>query len=152
MTGETPRTAVADTSVLLGAFNHRDQLHDTAVEALNTPRLLIVSPLVMAELDYLLTSQAGEVVAVDAVTRLLALAGQGIVHFPVVDRQVYGEAEQVLRRYKGMRLGLADAVNIALAQRLPDPAILSFDGHYLQVAPRTEREPAIWVAPGPARS
>ncbi len=48
-----------------------------------------------------------------------------------------------------MRLGLADAVDIALAQRLPVPAILSFDGHYLQVAPRTEREPGIWVAPGP---
>ena len=48
-----------------------------------------------------------------------------------------------------MRLGLADAVDIALAQRLPVPAILSFDGHYLQDAPRTEREPGIWVAPGP---
>lgn len=47
------------------------------------------------------------------------------MRFPVVDRQVYAEAEQALRRYKGMRLGLADAVNI---------------------------DPEIWVAPGPQRA
>ena len=49
--------------------------------------------------------------------RLLAPARQGIVQFRILDRQASDEAEQVLRRYKGMRLGLADTVNIALAQR-----------------------------------
>ncbi|MBF9069632.1 type II toxin-antitoxin system VapC family toxin [Streptacidiphilus fuscans] len=152
MTLDAPRTAVADTSVLLAAFNHRDQRHDRAVEALNMPRVLMISPLVMAELDYLLHRQACEAVAVDTVTRLVALAGQGIVHFASVDRGLYVEAEEVLRRHKGMRLGLTDAANVVLAHRLHRPAIASFDGHYLSIAPRSEREQPLWVAPGPSES
>jgi len=144
-----PAVAVVDTSVLVGAFSRRDDLHEAAVAALNAPRVLVLSPLVMAEVDYLLHTQAGEAVAVDALTRLNALAGQGIVSYAAVDRALYGEAEQLLRRYKGMRLGLADAVNAALAQRLAVPAILSFDAHYLSIGPRTERGPALRVHPGP---
>lgn len=38
------------------------------------------------------------------------------------------------------------------AHRLHRPAIASFDGHYLSIAPRSERDRPLWVAPGPSDS
>ncbi|WP_327075571.1 hypothetical protein OG196_43355 (plasmid) [Kitasatospora purpeofusca] len=94
--------------------------------------------MVTTELDHLLTRRADESEAVNAVTRLGALAGQGFVVLPPADRRLYADAEQLLRQYRGHELGLADAVNAVLARRLQRPAILSFDHHYRDVlAPRS---------------
>ena len=145
-----PVFAVADTGVLLAAFNGRDDLHKAGVRALNVPKILIVSPLVLAELDHLLHTRAGERAAVDAVTRLGALAGQGRLQIAAVDRPVLAEAEQLMRRHLGMRLGLEDCVNAVLAWRLTRPALLAFDKHYAAVlAPRRPGEKLLEVHPGP---
>ncbi|MCT9081141.1 PIN domain-containing protein [Streptomyces fulvoviolaceus] len=56
--------AVADTSVLLAAFNRRDDRHRDGIEAFGMARILVLSPLVLAELDYLLHQQASEKEAV----------------------------------------------------------------------------------------
>ncbi|MFJ4797124.1 type II toxin-antitoxin system VapC family toxin [Kitasatospora purpeofusca] len=133
MSGAPLGVAVADTSVLLAAFNRKDDLHAQGAQALSLARVLIVSPMVMTELDHLLTRRAGEGEAVNAITRPGALAGQGIVVFPPADRRLYTDAEQLLRQYRGHELGLADAVNAVLARRLQRPAILSFDHHYRDV-------------------
>ncbi|MFB8241032.1 type II toxin-antitoxin system VapC family toxin [Kitasatospora purpeofusca] len=141
--------AVADTSVLLAAFNRKDDLHAQGAQALSLARVLIVSPMVMTELDHLLTRRAGEGEAVNAITRLGALAGQGFVVFPPADRRLYADAEQLLRQYRGHELGLADAVNAVLAQRLQRPAILSFDHHYRDVLAPPKSGPRLEVYPEP---
>ncbi|MDH6130047.1 PIN domain-containing protein [Kitasatospora sp. GP82] len=148
MTDVKPVLAVADTSVLLAAFNRKDDHHARGVEALNVARILVISPLVMAELDHLLTVRAGEHEAINAVTRLGALAGQGRVQFPHVDRALLAEAEDLMRRHQGQALGLADCVNAALAWRLHRPVLLSFDHHYRSViAPRRSGEKPLEVHP-----
>ncbi|MFD9597153.1 type II toxin-antitoxin system VapC family toxin [Kitasatospora sp. NPDC059973] len=145
-----PVLAVADTGVLLAAFNGRDVLHKVGVQALNVPKILLISPLVLAELDHLLHTRAGERAAVDAVTRLGALAGQGRVQIATIDRPLLLEAEELMRRHLGMRLGLADCVNAVLAWRLTRPALLAFDKHYSAVlAPRRPGEKRLEVHPGP---
>ncbi|WP_407986294.1 PIN domain-containing protein [Kitasatospora sp. CMC57] len=86
MTATAPLgVAVADTSVLLAAFNRKDDLHQQGADALSLARVLIVSPMVMTELDHLLARRAGEAEAINAVTRLGALAGQGFVVLPPTD-------------------------------------------------------------------
>ncbi|GAB2734223.1 type II toxin-antitoxin system VapC family toxin [Kitasatospora kifunensis] len=145
-----PVIAVADTGVLLAAFNGKDVLHPAGVQALNLPKILIVSPLVLAELDHLLHARVGERAALDAVIRLAALAGQGRVQFAAVDRALLAEAQELMRRFYGQQLGLTDCVNAALAWRLTRPALLSFDKHYCTVlAPRRPGEKALEVHPGP---
>ncbi|MGW5115314.1 type II toxin-antitoxin system VapC family toxin [Streptomyces noursei] len=147
-----PPLAVVDTCVWLAAYNRRDDHHDLAVHALATPRILVVSPLVLDELDHLLTNRAGEHIAIEAVTRIGALARTGALQIAVVDGKLLGEAEDLMRTYKGHQLGLTDCVNTALAWRLSRPAILSIDHHYTDVfAPRTRTEPRLEVIPGPAR-
>ncbi|MFE2721495.1 hypothetical protein [Kitasatospora sp. NPDC059327] len=89
------------------------------VQALNVPKILIVSPLVLAELDHLLHTRAGERAAVD-----------GRIPIAAIDGPLLTEAEELMRRHLGTRLGLADRVHAALAWRLTRPALLSFDKHY----------------------
>lgn len=93
-----------------------------------TARILVLSPLVLAELDCLLHQQASEKEAVEAVSRLRALVGTGYARIPVVD-------------------GLTDAVNACLAWRLQLPTILSFDNHYRIIAPRRPGERPLDVRP-----
>ncbi|MBH1936035.1 PIN domain-containing protein [Streptomyces sp. AV19] len=150
MTGQTRLAAVADASVLLGVFNRKDDRHDDAVAALGAARILIVSPLVLDELDHLLIHRVGEDAALHAVATIGALASQSRIRLPVIDRSLLGEAHDLLRRYRGHALGLTDAVNACLAWRLDSPCILSFDGHYSHtIAPRTAVERGLEVIPDP---
>ncbi|MFC5723403.1 type II toxin-antitoxin system VapC family toxin [Streptomyces gamaensis] len=149
MTPPAQLVAVADTSVLLGVFNRKDDRHDDAVVALATARILVVSPLVLAELDHLLITRLNEKAARHAVATICALENQGQVRLPGVDRRLLTEAGDLLDRYQGRALGLTDAVNACLAWRLPVPRILSFDQHYSHtIAPRTPSERRLEVVPG----
>ncbi|WP_306317916.1 MULTISPECIES: type II toxin-antitoxin system VapC family toxin [unclassified Streptomyces] len=152
MSGTAPPVAVVDTCVLVAAYNRKDEDHEAGVAALNAPRVLVVSPLVLAEVDHLLIKRAGERVALNAVTRVGALARLGHVQIAPVTGALLGEAEALLTKYAGHALGLADAVNAVLAWRLGRPALLSFDHHYTDViAPRTRAESRLEVVPGPRR-
>ncbi|MET8948760.1 PIN domain-containing protein [Streptomyces sp. NPDC004542] len=139
--------AVVDTSVLLAAFNRRDDRHQDGIKAFGLARILVLSPLVLAELDYLLHQQASEKEAVEAVSRLRALVATGYARIPVVDAKLLSEAEHVQRAYLGHSIGLTDAINACLAWRLQHPAILSFDNHYRILAPRRTGEHSLDVRP-----
>ncbi|MER0476841.1 PIN domain-containing protein [Streptomyces sp. Edi2] len=150
MTDAPPPIAVVDTCVWLAAYNRKDHHHQAAVTALAAPRILITSPLVLDELDHLLTGRAGEHIAVEAVTRIGALARTGSLQIPAVDGRLLGEAEDLMRAYLGHRLGLTDCVNAALTWRLNRPTILTMDHHYTDVlAPRTRSERRLEALPGP---
>jgi len=110
-------------------------------------RILVLSPLVLAELDYLLHQQASEKEAVEAVTRLRALVAVGYARIPVVDGKLLGEAEKIQRDYLGQAMGLTDAVNACLAWRLQQPTVLSFDNHYRIITPRWSSERPLDVRP-----
>ena len=50
---------IVDTSVLLAAFVPDQRMHKACAHVLATTRPLVVSPLVLAELDYLTAQLAG---------------------------------------------------------------------------------------------
>ncbi|WP_185993823.1 type II toxin-antitoxin system VapC family toxin [Streptomyces benahoarensis] len=148
MSEPQPAFAVADTSVLLAVFNSKDRNHQSAREVLGSPRTLVISPLYLAQLDYLLTRQAGESAAISAVRHLNALVRLGHAQIAQVDGELMTQAEQLMTVYEGQALGLADTVNAALAWRLRRPLILTFDRHYSNVlAPRHKGEQRLEVAP-----
>ncbi|MGW1718030.1 PIN domain-containing protein [Streptomyces sp. NPDC002156] len=66
------RFAVADTSVLLAIYNHKDAHHESAVQALSLADRLAVSPLVLTELDYHLTTKISGRAAADALASMRA--------------------------------------------------------------------------------
>ncbi|MGP3949721.1 hypothetical protein [Streptomyces sp. 7N604] len=107
-----------------------------------------MSPLVLAELDYLLMARAGETTAVQAAERIAGLASVGQVRIAQVNHVAIREAADVLRQYQGQAIGLTDAVNACLAWKLRRPVILSFDGHYRHtISPRKAGEKHLEVLP-----
>jgi predicted nucleic acid-binding protein len=98
-------TLVLDTSGLLSAIDSDQRLHEAARTALlNASGPLLLSPFVLAELDYLLAERVGQ-------REELALLGE-------VERETYrlepfsardvAEARRVIERYADLGLGLAD--------------------------------------------
>ena len=51
---------VLDTSALLANYDSRDRHHASVVRILQQPQRRVVSPFVLAELDYLLADVAGQ--------------------------------------------------------------------------------------------
>ncbi len=140
--------AVADTSVLYSAFDRRDRDHAAANQAMGAARILVVSPMVLAELDYLLTTKVSERIAIEATKRLGALARLGIVRVPVITTDLQRQVEELMVRYEGHAIGLTDMMNAALCWELPTPVILSLDRHYSDViAPRRPGEKPLEVLP-----
>lgn len=141
--------AVIDTSVLLAVYNRREAHHESAVHAISLADRLVVSPMVLAELDYLLTRRISGQVAANAMASMRAWAGVGRLELAAVRWPILGEAERLMRMYADHdAIGLTDAVNAVLAWALPQPVVLSFDHHYRDViAPRMSCEAPLQVLP-----
>jgi predicted nucleic acid-binding protein len=106
------------------------RLHVAAKEVLAEAMVpLVVSPFVLAELDYLLTTRIG----VHAALNLLREIERGAYRlepFPVED---VGKARARIEQYAGFGdIGLADASNIVLAERYDTLDILTLDERHFR--------------------
>jgi predicted nucleic acid-binding protein len=105
---------VLDTGGLYAALDANEALHGRAVAALASsrpPRLL--SPFVLAELDYLVGTRGGHqarLAVVDEVTR-------GVYQLEPFSAEDLGDARRVMDRYADLNIGLADASVVVLANR-----------------------------------
>lgn len=122
---------VADTSGIIAAFNPREPEHEVCRAALlDEANQFVVSPLVLAEVDYLAGKYLGPRGAVQLMEVLV-----GFTAVAVVDNTDIRDATRIAETYLDMRLGLTDATNIVLAGRVKAARILSLDKHYLAVRP-----------------
>jgi len=124
---------VVDTTILLALLDARDGLHPEAVEWYRTfDGELVTTPLVLAELDYL-AGRAGRS-AVRAFRRDVADEAYAVDWWPTAAQ----EAVDVLDHYKDLGLSLTDASLVALAGRLEQTVIATFDErHFRAVRPLT---------------
>ena len=105
---------VVDTGGLYAALDATETLHGRAVAALvsaKPPRLL--SPFVLAELDYLIGVRAGhhaQLSLADEVTR-------GVYQLEPFTSEDLGHAGRIMERYADLRIGLADASVVLIANR-----------------------------------
>jgi predicted nucleic acid-binding protein len=105
---------VLDTGGLYAALDANEVLHGRAVAALvaaTPPRL--ISPFVLAELDYLVASRVGhqaQMALVDEVVR-------GAYQLELFASEDMGHARRIMERYADLRIGLADASVVVLANR-----------------------------------
>lgn len=121
---------IADTSGLLALFNTADPDHQRVVEALEgelTP--LVVSPFVIAEVDYLVTSRLG-VDAELAVLEELAAPAYVLASFDEADLT---QARQVIDSYRDQQIGVADASLVVLADRYQTKRVLTLDRRHFDV-------------------
>jgi len=118
---------VADTSGLVAAFNANDPEHLAARQAMIGAALIVVSPLVLLEIEHITTRSVGRAAALATNDWLLAQERTGRVAIPAVTAATLRTARTVQNRYEDLRLDLADAVSVALAERYETDAVLTLD-------------------------
>jgi predicted nucleic acid-binding protein len=121
---------IVDTSALLAFFDRDEPDHDAVSRALeDSDEPLVVSPFVIAELDYLVGSRLGVTAELAA---LRELAG-GAWDLPAMDAADVERACSVIERYADQGIGIADASNVVLADRHGTRTIATLDRRHFDV-------------------
>lgn len=118
-----------DTSGLLAAIDSSQNQHADAARALQEtrgPRLL--SPFVLAELDYLIASRVG----VEAEHALLDEVARGAYRLEPFSPNDVASAKAILMRFRDLGVGLADASICVLAARYAVHDVLTLDRRHFE--------------------
>lgn len=118
-----------DTSGLLSAIDSSQHRHADTLAALRTARgPLLLSPFVLAELDYLLATR----VSWEAELALLEEVARGAYRLESFAAEDVAAARAVLDRYHDLHIGLADASIVVLAERYGITDVLTLDHRHFQ--------------------
>ena len=121
---------IIDTSALLAYFDTDEPDRQAVASVLDgTDEPLVVSPYVVAELDYLVASRLG----VAAELAVLAELAGGAWDLPAIDAEGLREACAIIERYADQRVGIADASNVVLAARYRTQTIVTLDHRHFDV-------------------
>lgn len=126
-----------DTSGLLAAIDGSQRHHAGCAGALAEaapPRLL--SPFVLAELDYLLATQVGAAAQVD----LLDEVARGVYRLEPFGQADVAAAREVIARYADLEVGLADASIVVLAARHDVRDVLTLDLRHFRTMRTLDRK------------
>jgi uncharacterized protein len=120
---------ILDTSGLLAAMDASQRQHAEARSALESASPpWVLSPFVLAELDYLLATRVGQA----AERALLAEVGRGVYRLEAFDNDEIASAERLIGRHAELDIGLADASLIVLANRYGVRDLLSLDERHFR--------------------
>ncbi len=136
-------TVIVDTSALLAFFDASEPDHEAVSGVLVVADVLVVSPYVVAELDYLVATRHG----VDDELAVLDELTGGAWDLAGFDEERLRRAREVIASYRDQAIGVADASIVVLAERYRTRTIASLDrrhfdvvrsldGGYFEVLPR----------------
>jgi uncharacterized protein len=119
-----PSALVLDTSGLLAVLDADQRIHEPARKAfVGYDGPLLLSPFVLAELDYLLAARVGR----DAGIAWLTEVARGAYRLEPFSTEDVAEAVSVIERYPDLEVGLADASVVVLANRYDTYDVLTLD-------------------------
>ncbi len=120
---------IVDTSALLAFFDASEPDHAAVSAVLVAADVLVVSPYVVAELDYLVATRHG---VGDELAVLDELAG-GAWDLAALDEAGLRRAREVIATYRDQQIGVADASIVVLAERYRTQRIASLDRRHFAV-------------------
>lgn len=127
-----------DTSGLLAALIADQRFHRAAASALRAESgPLLLSPFVLAELDYLLTRDGSQ----DLELRFLGEVVDGAYRLEPFTASDVGETREVIAAYPDLHLGLADASIVVLARKYGCRRVLTLDERHFRVVTGPEGAP-----------
>ncbi|MBD0838214.1 PIN domain-containing protein [Streptomyces sp. TRM68416] len=138
---------IADTSGLLAALDSTHPEHQASSEAIMAAGLLVMSPLLLAEIDHVATRELGREAALSAVDDIRIWMRRGRIVVPEITEDHLGVAQSVRARYRDLDLDLADAVNVALAADYDTDAVLTLDRRDFRAVRPLGRHKAFRVLP-----
>ena len=117
-------TVVVDAGPLYSLVDRRDPSIDSVRELLERePGYLLVSAFVVTEADYLIRTRLG----IEAELQFLRDLTSGAFSVECLTEAEIDEAGDVIRRYRELNLGLADASMVILARKFGTRRLLTFD-------------------------
>jgi predicted nucleic acid-binding protein len=121
---------IVDTSALLAFFDTDEPDHEAVSRVLGAAtEPLVVSPFVVAELDYLVVSRLG----VSAELAVLRELTGGAWDLPAIDVDKLASAHAVIERYADQSIGIADASNVILADAYRTRTIATLDHRHFDI-------------------
>jgi predicted nucleic acid-binding protein len=127
-----------DTSGLLAAIDGAQRDHAACAEAVVRARApLLLSPFVLAELDYLLGTRVGAA----AQRAFLEEVARGAYRLEPFGADDVAEAARIVARYQGLHVGIADASIVVLAGRHGARDVLTLDRRHFRVLRRPNGRP-----------
>lgn len=117
-----------DTGGLLAAVDPRQAYHSEAAAVLVQPQRRILSPFVLAELDYLITVNVGQ----DQAWKLLSDVSRNVYQLAAFNSADNAAVVAVMKRYADLRIGLADASIVVLAERYQCSDLLTLDQRHFR--------------------
>ena len=127
-----------DTSGLWAALDARQPQHAVAKAAIRgAAGPLALSPFVLAELDYLISTR----VSTFAARALLGEVGQGAYRLEPMGAADISEAVGIIDRYGDLELGLADASVVVLSRRYGVNDVLTLDERHFRAIEGSRGQP-----------
>jgi uncharacterized protein len=121
---------ICDTSGLVAAYSAGDRRRDQVTAAIRSDSgPLVLSPFVLAEVDYLLDTRAGVQDELKVLSDVAARTYQ-LAEFGSTD---VAHAAALVERYQDLDIGLADASIVILAARYGTTRLLTFDEKHFRV-------------------
>jgi uncharacterized protein len=131
MTTRPTSAHIVDTSALLAYFNSNEPRHadvSAVLESAPTGQL-VVSPYVIAELDYLLATRLG----VRAELAALEELASGAWDCATLGSPDLGDIASIIRRYDDQQIGIADASLVHLADRYGTRVVVTLDRRHFSI-------------------
>ncbi len=120
---------VVDTSAVFAALDRSQRQYARVSSFLETSReRLILSPFVLAELDYLLTRRVGDHAALD----FLRDVEDGAYLLAGIAQDDVAASRQVIERFDDLGIGVADASIVILAARYGTDRVLTLDERHFR--------------------
>jgi predicted nucleic acid-binding protein len=128
---------VLDTSGLLAALDGDHPRHDETRGAVDRdPGPFLLSPLVLAEVDYLLSTRMG----IGSEVAFLRQVAAGAFRLELLSADDVALATDLVERYADLNIGLTDASLVVIAGREGTTRLLTFDErHFRAIRPLTGR-------------
>lgn len=123
---------VADTSGLLAALDADEAEHAAARKVVEAAAVIVLSPFVLAELDYLVMRRVG----VRAQLALLAQVADRAYDLATFTHDDIAAMHALCRRFEDQEIGVTDASVAVLADRHATDAVLTLDERHFRVLRR----------------
>lgn len=129
---------VLDTGGLYAALDANESLHGRAVAALvSAPPPRVLSPFVLAELDYLIGTRVGH----QAQMALAAEVTRGAYRLEPFTAEDLAHASRIMERYADLRIGLTDASVVVIANRHRVHDVLCTDQRHFRALRAADGKP-----------
>jgi hypothetical protein len=119
-----------DTSGLLAWIDAGQRRHPEVAEVMaSVQEPFLLSPFVLAELDYLLATRVGPAAQLAALEEV----ERGAFRLETFSASDIGRAREVIHQFADLEIGLADASIIVLAERYACDTVLTLDERHFRV-------------------